>query len=217
MTTVYQEKEACRICGTISDHVTIGPTKSFGSSDLDTRPPQMLRSTLKFQIRRCPGCGYCAPDLADASALVVAIVKSDAYRAQLDHPGYSMLANSFLCYALIQQAVGALDQAGWACLSAAWVCDDEQAHAPAKQCRLNAIHWFQHCKLESIAFTAEPGLEEAVLADLYRRTGQFERVPAICQRGIAQKPTAMILQMLNFQLGLARKQDTACHLVDQAL
>lgn len=217
MTTVYQEKEACRICGTISEHITIGPTKSLGSSDLDTRPPQMLRSTLKFQIRRCPGCGYCAPDLADASDQVVAIIKSAVYRDQLEHPDYSMLANSFLCHALIQQAVGALDQAGWACLSAAWVCDDEQAEQMAKQCRLQAIHWFQRCALESIAFAAEPGIEEAVLADLYRRTSQFERVPAICQRGIAQKPAAMLFQMLNFQIALARKRDAACHLIDEAL
>lgn len=217
MTAVYKEKEACRLCGTVSEHIEIGPTKGFGSSDLDTRPPQMIRSTLKFQIRRCPVCGYCAPYLADASNQVLEIIHSDAYRKQLDNPNYSVLTNSFLCHAIIQHALGAFDQAGWASVSAAWVCDDEQASVLAKQCRLRAIHLFQRCKLESIPFASELGIEEAVLADLFRRTGQFDRVPVICHRGIAKKPSAMILQMLNFQIGLARKQDEACHVIDESL
>lgn len=216
MTVVYKEKESCRVCGTVSEHIQIGPTKSLGAPDLDSRPSPMMRSTLKFQIRRCPLCGYCAPDLADASNLVRDLIKADEYRNQLNHPAYSVLANSFLCHAIIQQALGAFPQAGWASIYAAWVCDDEQADAAAVQCRLRAIHLFQRSRLEGMAFAAELGAEEIVLADLYRRIGQFDRATVICHQGTAKQPGVQNLQLLNFQIHLARKHDRYCHRIDEA-
>jgi hypothetical protein len=217
VTTVFKEKESCRVCGTVSEHFRFGSINSFGSPDLDTRPPQMIRSTLKFQIRRCTMCGYCAPDLADASTQVFEIVKMDFYQTQLFHPEFSVLVNNFLCHSIIQRALGALDEAGWSSVRAAWVCDDEQVPHAARQCRAQAIRLFQLCQRTGVSFASDPGVEEAVLADLYRRIGQFEQVHPLCQQGIAKNPSDTIYQMLNFQIALAKQQDPVCHVIAEAL
>lgn len=54
MTTMYEEDFESYVCGTKSNHMAIGSTNSFGSPDLDTRPPEMARSTIYQFIQRCP-------------------------------------------------------------------------------------------------------------------------------------------------------------------
>lgn len=54
MTTLYEAKAQCAVCGTESEYTGIGSTNSFGSPDLDTRPLKMKRSTIVDWIQRCP-------------------------------------------------------------------------------------------------------------------------------------------------------------------
>lgn len=216
MTTLYEKKETCQVCGATNTFTGIGSTNGFGSPDLDTRPPEMMRSTLRLQIRRCPACGYCAHSLADAPKEAKAIVQSAAYRAQLTHPDFPETANSFLCQALIQQNAGTMDQAGWAYVQAAWLCDDRNMSQSAQRCRVQAIAWFERCQVKGVTFAQDLGAEEAILADLCRRSEQFDRVAPLCKQGLAKNPVMVIQQILDYQIVLANKHDTACHRIEEA-
>ncbi len=68
MTRIFEQEVECCVCQEKSKHMIIGSTNSFGSPDLDTRPPEMKRSTLSLWIQRCPSCGYSSPDLSDCEA-----------------------------------------------------------------------------------------------------------------------------------------------------
>jgi hypothetical protein len=57
MTTLYREKSRCAVCGIATEYTSIGSTNAFGSPDLDTRPPEMQRSTIFAWVQRCPECG----------------------------------------------------------------------------------------------------------------------------------------------------------------
>ena len=67
MTTMHEEKVQCCVCGKKNNHEVVGSSYSHGSSDLDTRPPEMTRSTIYYSIQRCPSCGYSASDLSECS------------------------------------------------------------------------------------------------------------------------------------------------------
>jgi hypothetical protein len=60
------------------------------------------------------------------------------------------------------------------------------------------------------------GTQEAILADLYRRAGQFGQVAAICDEGLAKGPGEVITKILEFQKTLAERRDLARHTVAHA-
>jgi hypothetical protein len=83
------------------------------------------RSLFALSIQRGPSCGYCSPDISKESAKAREVVQHHAYREQLENPDYPKLANSFLCCSMISEKDGGFSSAGWACLKAAWACDDQ--------------------------------------------------------------------------------------------
>jgi len=63
MTTLTPDAMRCALCGELSEHLVVGSSSSFGPPDLDTRPAELVRSTLPYWVRQGPVCGYCASDL----------------------------------------------------------------------------------------------------------------------------------------------------------
>ncbi len=128
MTHLRHLSTTCAVCGEAC-RFTIPPEAagSVGSRDLDTRPPAEppLRSTIYAWVKRCPSCGYCAPDPGKAPEGAADVVKLPRYRWQLDARKFPGIANTFLCWSIIQEDLGFPAQAAWASLHAAWVCDDE--------------------------------------------------------------------------------------------
>ncbi|MGD0575238.1 MAG: hypothetical protein ABSB61_07715 [Anaerolineales bacterium] len=216
MTTLDWEEESCLICGKVNKCPKIASTISLGGPDLDTRPAQMVRSNIRYIMQRCPSCGYCAPRLSEGPRRIKEIVQSEAYRQQISQETYPELAKSFLCWAIIQEAVGGYSDAGWAAVRAAWVCDDAKAVEPYRLCRIRAIQLLRRSKAAGKAFAEGAGLEEAILADLLRRSGQFDQAEAACQEGLKKNPEAVIQQILALQIALAKRQDASCHRVDEA-
>ena len=64
MSTFFEETKCCVICNKLSEQTQIGSTNSFGSCDLDLRPPEMQRSTMCHWIEVCPYCGYVANNIS---------------------------------------------------------------------------------------------------------------------------------------------------------
>jgi hypothetical protein len=217
MTTLFREKETCFVCGKSSEYTVLGSTNAFGSPDLDLRPPPMKRSTITHWIQRCPFCGYCAASISEGPKIAKRIVTSSDYAEQLAASTFPALANQFLCWALIQAANGEDAGAAMAALHAAWICDDERAMAKADICRRKAIAQFTNARAKGQQFAEDGAAEALLLADLYRRTGQFNQVKAICEQELARHPGDLMTSLFSAQRQLAQNQDIQRYTVEEAL
>ncbi|MBN1147558.1 MAG: hypothetical protein JXA78_09890 [Anaerolineales bacterium] len=217
MTTLIQQSRQCLVCDAINEYVEVVSTNQLGNPDLDTRPPEMLRSTIPYWIQCCPSCGYCAPQVSVGPEEAREIVRSNAYLKQLGDPSYPPLADHFLCWAMIQEACGELADAGWACVHAAWACDDEGASMGASLCRMKAIEHFLQARRRGARFAEPAGVEDVLLADLYRRCGEFERAVTMVQVGVLKRPAETLRKVLYYQVKLVMQCDAAKHTIDEVL
>jgi hypothetical protein len=223
MTTLFRQDVTCAICETVSTHVRVGSSNVLFGPDLDSRPGEMLRSTIEYWIQACPACGYCAPDLAKAPPDRKRLVESEAYRAQGGRPGGSSAATHYLRWAWIQDQEGAYADAGWAAMRAAWVCDDVGSAGRARDCRLQALTLFQKASQAGQRFASSPLMEAAVTADICRRVGRFEDALAAVERGeqILQQDAqtthvGVIPDVLVFQRQLIQREDAQRYTVAEA-
>lgn len=184
--------------------------------DLDTRPGGTMRLTMHTWVQSCPSCGYCAQDISKEISQARQIIESAQYREQVNHEDYPELANHFLCWAIIQENLADYSKAGWGAMYAAWTCDDTELKSSAIACRLRAMSLFREAQTRKVPFAKEPGVEETILADLLRRTGQFDLVNEIYSEGLHKKPDETVTQMLNFQIVLAEREDEKCYTTDDS-
>ncbi len=216
MTTVFKELIKCAICGASSEHFYVGSTNTFGSMDLDTRPPEMMRSTISMWIMACPSCGYCSMDISECTEKSPEVVHSRAYQRQFKNPQFPDSANAFLCSSLIKELAGQHARAGWDSIHAAWVCDDEGSDISARACRKKAVVLLQKAREKGQSFAAADGGSEALITDLLRRSGLFIKALKICTEGLSNHRTdAIFLDILRFQKTLILMKDTACHTVSE--
>jgi tetratricopeptide (TPR) repeat protein len=236
MTTLRNVEKKCAICGKVNSYTGMFSTNAFGSPDLDTRPPEMQRSTINLWIQTCPNCGYSAPDISQKIPKSEEIVYSDDYRKQLNSSEFPKLANSFLCYSLIIENLEEYSKAGWACLHASWVCDDAKYIDAAKICRKKSFTLFMKAKMNGQKFTEQLGAEEAIMVDVLRRAGEFEKALEIAEEGLKKldensssfcksdntsdllkNPEEIIKTILKFQIELINKKDVGCYTVEDAV
>jgi len=218
MTTVFKEIIQCAVCGERSEHYTIGSTNSFGPMDLDSRPPEMMRSTISMWIMVCPSCGYCSMDISKCTEKSAEVVRSRAYQRQLKNPRLPETANAFLCSSIIEGHAGQYARAGWDTIHAAWVCDDSGSALGTRECRKKAVILLEKAKEKGQSFAAAAGGSEALLTDLLRRSELFVKALKICDEGLSNTKTgSTFLEILRFQKTLILNKDTACHTVSEVL
>jgi len=221
MTTLLPVTKTCVLCGTPSEQVEVMSSNTlFGGPDLDTRPAEMLRSTLPYWVQRCPHCGYCSGDLAQNAGdltQVKTLVESSAYQAQLHDSSLSDPAPTFLCSALIQAQATSYALAGWGCIHAAWVCDDAENSAGAKRCRKQAAEFLQQARQRGQIIIQQRNAGEVVLVDVLRRSEQFELALSLCEEAQRHTSDSTLEAVLRFQSMLITSKDTGCYTVAQAL
>lgn len=215
MTTIYEKKAECAVCGAESSYRGIGSTNSFGSSDLDTRPPEMMRSTMFAWVQRCPKCGYCASDVSKSAPQAASMVRSPEYTRQLSDPAYPELANSFLCKALLDNHVEDYAAAAWSLIHAAWACDDRNRDGLAKACRSRAADMFKRALNTGQKVAEQSGVETAIQVDLLRRAGRFNEARQLIHEQRPEITEEIILKILTFQENLIAKGDEACHNISE--
>ena len=215
MTTIHETEKKCFICDKTNKYPVLGSTNRFGSPDLDTRPPEMMRSTMSLWIQCCPSCGYCAPDISSGPQIASQVIQSAAYLNQKIDATYPELATKFLCWSIIQEAAGEHSDAGWAAVRAAWACDDANASSRAKVSRQRAIDLFKQAHLKETNFVIGAGAEEAILADLLRRSGNFEAVAEICKQGLEKNPEDLVKKILLFEQHLSKQKNEKCYTIEE--
>jgi len=218
VTTIFEEEVTCALCGQRQTVSEIGSTNSFGAMDLDTRPPEMRRSTMPYWVHECAECGFVSPELEKSVATDAKRVATAEYRRELERGDRARLANRFVCRALLEEAAGDFASAAWRRLHAAWACDDEEQAEEARLQRLAALALFERGRAGSVpAMKSMAGGDEVLLADLARRAGQFEQAIAYCAAGLALPDVpAFVTSLLMLEQELVRARDTGRHSVDEA-
>ena len=235
MPKTTEKQKKCAVCGETSAQPAVRAGKRHGSPDLDTRPPANVRFNIDTWVQRCPSCGLCYPDIAKSPSGAIGMVQSDTYQKQLQSEGFPKLANSFLCWSLVEEQAGNFANAGWACIHAAWVCDDatdsnrlygnvsgskvgtRDEAAAATLCRAKAVKLLKRARDLGQGFGAQAGSEEALMADLLRRIARFESALKMIQCGIEAGPRGVVDTVLRFEKELAEKRDTDVHTIAEAL
>lgn len=218
MTTICTTTMRCPVCGTRSNHRDIMSTNEFGPSDLDTRPPEMARSTMFAWVRRCPKCGYCARNSSAAGPRAREIISGKEYRDQLSDPAYPGLANSFLCRGILDRESGDYATATWDLMHAAWVCDDAGHADQAIACRRKAADMFKETEGHGQQVAdQQDGSGTAILVDLLRRSGQPDEARKVIAERRGGISDDVVVRVLDFQSALLDNNDVSCHTIGEAL
>src|SRR5579871_4989485 len=100
MTTYAPTTVTCANCGKKSEQYLLTSSNKFGSSDLDLRPPPMMRDTMRVWLQQCPHCQYIAPNLEQMSGDSKRL-RSAEYKTILANGRFPDLARRFLAHALL--------------------------------------------------------------------------------------------------------------------
>lgn len=207
MTTQMKTKVKCFVCGKKSEHFILTSTNSFGSKDLDLRPPQMMRGTMAWWIQKCPNCGYVNDSLQTESAVNKEWLASEEY-CSCDNINFkSSLAKKFYQQYLITNYENKTNDSFYALLHCAWACDDSNDNVNAKHCRKMAINLLE--KLIDKSDNRETML--LLKADLLRRSDQFDRL--IEEYKEITFSEEFLNNILAFQIKLAKNGDNNCYLI----
>ena len=197
----------CAVCGEESNQTVLASTNRFGSPDLDLRPPEMMRSTMRWWIQECPHCGYVSGSLDDETSVDAQWLKQESYISANSLNFASKLAGRFYKDYLISVAENAPKEAFYAALHAAWACDDSEDFDNSILCRKAALEQLD------ILISKENDNEtyRVMRMDLLRRSGQFSSVVEEYEN--VRFSQELLNRIKDFQLRLARQGDTDCYTV----
>ena len=216
-TSYVDVEKVCAVCGEKSKQTVLVSTNSSGSSDLDMRPPEMMRSTIAFWVEQCPACGYCANDIGKLIKNAKDTMADPSYKTQLSNAEFPELANKFLCRMQIQEKAGEFRAAIYSAICAGWASDDANNAAAAFSSRTISIQRLLDFNGNNEMYVSQKGGDEVLISDMLRRNGEFEKARQIADKGIGYNPENVIKDLLAFELALIDKKDTAVHKVAEAV
>ena len=208
MTTFITITVRCPVCGNTWESPVLTSTNAFGSMDLDTRPPEMQRSTMCYWLHECPECGYVASDMKKA-AVDKNFLKTGKY---VTCDGYSFensMAKAFYRHHLIKLETGEIMSAITSLLHTIWVCDDagdeNTITLREKLAEMTEARLKNYC---------DPELN-IMRADALRRSYQFDRL--IREYEGKKFYNKLVDQIVSIQIKLAKKKATGCYTVEEAM
>jgi hypothetical protein len=213
MTTIYPSDEVCGVCGNSSKQTSIGSSGQYESPDLDTRPGDLYRSTMKYWVYRCPQCGYCDSSLTKAPEGVKDIINSQEYKEILAGSSGFNLAYAFIAQSYIYEILGDFSTSTWAQIHAAWAWDDDRLKEAARECRLKAFELLQKLWTEGKMLFEEVAFDYAFAADLLRRSRKL-MTAEIIEKGLNSNPNEFTRKLLLTQKILFDKRESSCYKMD---
>lgn len=204
MSQIMSEIVRCSVCGKKSEHYTLVSTSTFGEPDLDLRPPEMERSTMDTWIQKCPYCGYVSGRLDNISKVNAPFLKTDEYKNCLGLVFRSKLAEMFYQQYLIQVVEKNVNEAFYAALHCAWVCDDVGDEKNSILCRKYAL-----TELNKLIKKSKDENLLILRADILRRAGLFQRVIDEYEKSVFADD--LLNQIARFQVAKAYEEDASCY------
>ena len=208
MSTFRLVSKICPVCGTMSDHTVICSTNTFGSPDLDLRPPEMKRDTIAYWPEQCPQCGFVAYDIAKRTPVSREWLFEKRYITCEGHNFLSSLAVKFYKIYLIAKETGNNSDAFNALMSAAWACDDVNDYKNAKLCRMLLLPYLD-CETSNNPQCADT--LSVIKADVLRRAELFDQV--VAEYTNCTFRDEILTKICKFQVEKAKQGDTGCYRV----
>lgn len=207
-----RSEKTCSICkkSSVQDATVSLPFPCTDSdADLDGRPAGANRTAYLQTLEECPHCGYAAPDISQAPAGLEEVIAGDAYRALLAAGPKSRMQRAGFLYEYSKKYPEAAKQY----LHLAWMCDDAGEEEEACRFRGRAID----ALLASVDQLPDPAADNliVVLADLFRRCGEFETAGDLCDNA-AVADDSQFRRILIYERLCAECGDAACHTVREA-
>ncbi|MCB8878814.1 hypothetical protein ACELLULO517_01105 [Acidisoma cellulosilytica] len=196
----------CAVCGAVVKPEFKAPMAEL-SPDLDFRPGEPARSTLRHWVAVCSGCGAAAPDLAKLTEADAAVVRNDPEYAALRDQAPAF-ARHFLLWALLSQRRDDPWPAAEALLQAAWAADDAEDAEWARLWRAQAAELWPGSR------AVQPRL---CLIDIARRSGDFSRAAVIAEALMEEPLDENSAAIVDFQRHLIAERDTGRQLLSSAL
>lgn len=212
MTTFMRERRICSICGAESYYQETASTNSFGSPDLDLRPPEMKRSTMMTWVHQCPKCGYASGSVTDHTSVSQEWLQTTEYKKCEGIAFKSDLARLFYQAHMIKLKDGRRSEAFHDLLHAAWSSDDKHDTDNAKRCRKLALQYVEDLIHDN------PENKKSILvmkADLMRRAGNFEEL--LQEYATIGFENDLLDQIIAFELNRAAAHDSKCYTVNDAV
>ena len=215
MTNMTQIEMECSVCGKTSEQPVILSTNNFGYPDLDTRPPEMYRSTMNTWILECPHCGYVAKNLEEELKINEDYLKSNKYKTCNVINFKSDLSKNFYKRYLIESENSEDINAYFALLYCAWACDDSEDLENSKFTRQLAIELAD--KIIKDNKNSNDDVENLIVmkADLLRRTGEFNQLIKDYEKLTLKDE--LLNKIIKFQVEKAYEKDNKCYTVEEVL
>jgi hypothetical protein len=195
----------CGVCGTAAQPAFRAPQPEI-APDLDMRPGEPTRSTLRDWVLVCPHCGAAAPDLTALPSSARPVVESDEYRML----STSVLEETlpFRRWAMICAGTDDQPQQAEALLQAAWAADDAAAMTEAATLRVTVAALWDGTK------DVEIGLRRL---DVLRRAAQFDAAESWAEAMTKRGADDVAGSILRFQCARIASRDIGRHLISSAL
>jgi hypothetical protein len=184
-------------------------SNSFGSRDLDQRPPEMMRSTMASWLQECGFCGYVAADIGTGDATVRDFVGTPAFQALCADPAPDPVSRRFLVRAALDTRSGDMEEAFTHTLAAAWVADDGNRYSDATALRLKAAAY--------VAGKAASLDTRLVLLDVLRRAEDWSAAETLADALAADRPGHPYNAIVAFHRGKIAARDFGRYTIADAL
>lgn len=216
MTTLRRIETTCGNCKQRAEQTILTSTNSFGAPDLDFRPPQMKRSTMDIWLQECPNCKLVCRAIDDPPPRASEVLADPKYLAIVNDGSESDLVRKFRAWAYLADALNLMTDAAFAHLHIAWLADDQKTPALAKAARSIAVTKLGALRDRGELYPSQPGAAEALLADLWRRTGEFNNAIHEASRCASVAKDSHLAKICALQTALAMRADAGAHTIDQA-
>jgi hypothetical protein len=216
MTTLRSIETICGNCGQGSEQTILTSTNSFGAPDLDFRPPPMKRSTMGMWLQECMNCRLVCHAIDDPPTGASDILDDPKYLAIVNDRSANEVLRKFKSWAYLTDALNLMPDAAFAHLHVAWLADDQKKPDLAKAERTIAVAKLSGLRNEGKLYPDQPGAAEALIADLWRRTGEFDNAIHEASRCASIAKEDQLTRICAFQTALARLGDADVHTIADA-
>lgn len=214
MTTIAKVEVTCGNCAAKSEHSEMASTNTMGAPDLDLRPAPMQRDTMELWVQECPNCKLICPAIATPPVGAKEALTQPEYLALVTDKKVPDQVRKFRAWAYVAEKTGLDADAGFAHLHAAWVADDAKNTSLANVQRHMAVVKLSAARDQKKVYPRQLGGAEALLADIWRRTGNWDEAVHEAERGKSITDQGFVEALCELEITLARKHDAAAHTTD---
>lgn len=205
----------CANCNTQSEHGARVQPEGQSAPDLDLRPSIERRHVMNTALRECPTCKLICPELASPPQGANEAMADPEYLALVADKKIPDQARRFRAWAFIAEKSGMPAEAGFAYLHAAWVADDAKNKGLADVQRHMAATRLSAARDQGRVYPRQKGAAEALLADIHRRTGNWDEAVHEAERGKSVTDQDFVAALCDLEISLARKHDAEAHTTEE--